>query len=126
MKANRRVLLVIVVIVTIVCALTTVAFNRLFGPLDTSPRLYKTAGCPDGSYTAAVYRRKTSWLCPAECIEVIVEVHDGQGSVAQSERVTSLDVWSDMDSRYSEVHCSGDAVRIGRAPDYPNELRRRR
>jgi hypothetical protein len=126
-KANQKVLFLTVVIVTIIGVVFTVTFNRLFGPLDSSPRLYKTAGCPDGSFTAAVYRRKTSWLCPGECVEVIIEVHDGQGSVVQSERVTSLDMWSDMDLRYPEVNCNEDTVRIGRAREgYPYEVRRQK
>jgi len=126
-RANQKVLFLTVVVVTIIGIVFTVTFNRLFGPLDISPRLYKTAGCPDGSFTAAVYRRKTSWLCPAECTEVIVEVHDGQGNVVQSERVTSLDVWSDMDLRYPEVHCNEHTIRIdGAREGYPYEVRRRR
>lgn len=127
MIAKRKVIWIIVSVLLIICVAGAITFNRWFGPLDNFPRLYKTATCPDGSYTAAVYRRKTTWLCPANCIEVIVEVHDGQKSVVQSERVTSIDVWDDMDIRYPEVHCSSETIKIGSSQaDYPIEIRRQR
>ena len=127
MKIYRKVFLISVGVLMIISVVFTITFNHLFGPLDSFPRLYKTVKCPDGLYTAAVYRRKTTWLCPAECIEVIVEVHDSQGSVVQSERVTSIDVWGDMDLRYPEVHCSADTIRIGGAREgFPYQIRRQR
>jgi hypothetical protein len=129
MKAIYRkgIPLSVAIVTMTIGVLFTVAFNRLFGPLDNFPRLYKTAGCPDGLHTIALYRRKTLWLCPAECIEVIVEVQGGQGSIVQSERVTSLDVWSDMDLRYPELHCSENAISVGGGRDgHTYEIRRQR
>jgi hypothetical protein len=129
MKAGYRkaVLVGTAVVTTITGVMFALTFNRLFGPLDSFPRLYKETRCLDGSYTAAIYRRKTSWLCPIECIEVIVKVHDNQGQVVQSEQVTSLAVWSDMNLRRPEVHCNVDTITIGGSrAGYSYEVRRRK
>ncbi len=120
---RRNTLLVASLVV--VCALVSFVwiFQRRSGPLDTFPRLYAAVQCSDSSHTAALYLRKTVWVCPAECVEALVQVRDAQNIVVYNERLTTLDTWRDITEIDPRLQCTDSSVKVtGRQPDFVREF----
>ncbi len=110
---QRTTKVVAAAIVLMAGLLFSLVFNAYFGPIDTFPRLYKAVECPGSSHSVAIYRRKRSWLSPMNDTEVILRVYNKQGAVVRDEVVTSLDLWADIDSRFPEITCDAEVVRMG-------------
>jgi len=84
----RRLAVVVVLIVAPIIFL----FVNFFGPIDTFPRLYKTARCSDPSWsTVSVYQKKAYWF--ALDTDVIVRVSDSEGNIVHEEWQCQNDLW---------------------------------
>ncbi len=69
--------------------------NSFFGPIDTYPRLYKTARCPNSEWASvAVYRKKAYWFFMDT--DIWVKVSDSRGNVVHEERLQQFDMWHDV------------------------------
>ena len=124
MKTKTLIKIILAVLVLAVGVPFVVGFNKHFGPIDTFPRLYKTAQCPDGAHSAAIYRRKVRWFSLMDSTDILLRVYDGRKTLIFEDRVYQLDVWGDMDSRYPEVRCNGEEIRAGGSSDgYPYKVR---
>ena len=100
-----------------------VLFQRQFGPVDTFPRVYSSVQCSPSSNTAALYLRKTAWLCTGECIEALIQVRDAQNKLVYSERLTTLDVWRDISEVSPQLQCADGTLRvIATQADFQREL----
>jgi hypothetical protein len=106
------------------CAVgAVVLFQRECGPIDTFARLYSSVQCSPSSSTAALYLRKTEWLCADGCIEALIQVRDAQNKLVYSERLTTLDLWRDISEVAPQLQCSNDTLRvIAREADFRREL----
>ena len=64
------------------------------GPIDTSPRLYKTAQCSDNSWkSVAVYLKKANRF--SSDTDILVKIFDGQGDIVYEEKLQQFDTWED-------------------------------
>jgi hypothetical protein len=101
----------------LIAAFFTFAFVSLFGPLDPYPRMYTASESPDGTLSVELYRKKATWLCPSDCVDVLVRVRDNQRKVLYEDRIYQVDMWDDVnDGRYSEVLFHDDEILVG--PNY--------
>lgn len=118
MAMSRKTTLRVVLLgAALVVALFIFAFVRLFGPLDPFPRMYTAAESSDGSLRVEIYRKKATWLCPSDCIDVLVRVRDNQRKLLYEDRIYQVDMWDDVeDGRYSEVLFHEDGILVG--PNY--------
>ena len=124
MNINRRNILLAASLIA-VCGVVSFVwfFQRRFGPVDTVPRLYSAVQCTGSSRTAALYLRKTQWLCSAECTEALIQVHDAENTLVYSERLTTLDSWRDITEIDPRLQCTDATVRVaGKQADFRREL----
>ncbi len=104
-KTDKKLLLILIIIVVLVAAPFIVAFSYFFGPVDTFPRLYKTAQCSDSSWSSVgVYRKKAYWFLMDT--DILVKVSDDQGNIVYEEKLFQFDTWGGV---ASTMH--GDAPR---------------
>jgi hypothetical protein len=77
-------------------ALVALLDNSSFGPVDTHPRLYKTARCSDSEWAlVAVYREKHHWF--SNDTDIWVKIFDSRGKVVHGERLYQFDTWEDVE-----------------------------
>jgi hypothetical protein len=81
-----------------------------------SPRVYKTASSPDGSWSVTVFRQREHAFPLKEGVEVTVVVTDSSGRILLRKVIDSRDVWEDVDLRYRDVICKNDEILVG--PDW--------
>jgi hypothetical protein len=80
--------------------------GSLYEPMDTFPRLYKTAACSDESWSSvAVHRRKSYWF--SSDTDVVVTVSNSQGKIVHQERLYQFDSWNDLAGTMSETAPAG-------------------
>jgi hypothetical protein len=112
MSRNYRNLLLVALLFTGCAVGAVVLFQRECGPIDTFPRLYSSVQCSPSSSTAALYLRKTKWLCIDGCIEALIQVRDSQDKVVYNERLTTLDLWRDISEVAPQLQCADDTLRV--------------
>jgi hypothetical protein len=123
MNRKRRNISLATLLLMLCGVVAVVAFQRRFDPIDTYPRLYSSVQCSGSSRTAALYLRKTEWFCAGECIEALVRVRDAQNKLVYSERLTTIDAWTDITEIAPRIECTDGNVRIsGNQPDFDREL----
>jgi len=90
--SKKHTLLALAFVAAVFAALFVLPSYTFFGPVDTFSRLYKTAQCPDSSWsTVAIYQKKAYWF--ALDTDVIVRVSDSEGNIVHEERQIQNDYW---------------------------------
>jgi hypothetical protein len=101
-KSKKSALLILAPVAAFAAVVFILPSYTFFGPVDTFPRLYKTARCSDPSWSmVAVYQKKAYWF--ASDTDVIVRVSDGRGKLVHEERQIQNDYWMrrDKDRTYA-------------------------
>jgi hypothetical protein len=78
----------------------------------TQAHVYKSSISPDGSWSVTVLRKHTA-PPPFEGVDVIVRVNDSDGTIILEETIDNRDLWNDVESRYPDVICENNQIRIG-------------
>jgi len=91
-ESRKTILRRLAIVVVLIVAPIIFLFVNFFGPIDTFPRLYKTAQCSDPSWsTVAVYQKKAYWF--ALDTNVMVRVSDSEGNIVHEEGQIQNDHW---------------------------------
>ncbi len=101
-KGGKKILLTVATVVVLVATPFIIEFSHFFGPIDTFPRLYKTAQCSDDSWKSVLIQRKKAYWFSSDT-DILVKVFDSNGTVVHQERLLQVDLWGDVAS-----HISGD------------------
>jgi hypothetical protein len=83
------------------------------------PHAYRHAISPDGNWSVTVFRQRVPPYI--EGVAVIVRVQDSKGHLLYYDKITTCDLWSDVEKLCSEVLIDDQRIMIG--PDYwgPND-----
>ncbi len=81
-----------------------------------SPRVYKTASSPDGSWSVTVLRQRKYANPLREGIDVSIVLTDATGKTLLRKTIDTRDLWHDVDVGYRDVICRNDEVLLG--PQY--------
>jgi hypothetical protein len=100
-------------ILTLVLIAIVWLFVRVFGPIDTLPRLHASASSSDGALTVNVYRKRIAPF-PSHGVDVIVKIYDKQQKLIYENTIGGDAVWDELNLLYREIIFKDDEIRVGK------------